>query len=44
MYDKPTSPFEKRVYVLCIEDMQFKYANGRIITDPMAVADADVVR
>ena len=44
MYDKPTSPFENRVYALCIEDMQFKYANGRIITDPMTVADANVAR
>ena len=44
MYDKPTSPFKNRVYALCIEDMQFKHADGRIVTDPMTVADADVAR
>ena len=41
-YDKPSSPFENRVYALCIEDIKFKYANSRIIKDPMTVADEDV--
>ena len=44
MYDKPTSPFKNQVYALCIEDMKFKYANGRIVTDPMTVADTNVAR
>ena len=44
MYDKPTSPFKNRVYALCIEDIKFKYANGRIVKDPMTVADANVAR
>ena len=43
-YDKPSSPFENRVYALCIEDIKFKYANGRIVKDPMTIADADVAR
>ena len=43
-YDKPTSPFENRVYALCIEDKKFKYANGRIIKDPMTVADTNDAR
>ena len=43
-YDKPSSPFENRVYALCIEDIKFKYANGRIVKDPMTVADEDVAR
>ena len=42
MYDKPTSPFENRVYALCIEDMRFKYAYGRIVMNPMTVVDADM--
>ena len=42
MYDKPTSTFKNQVYALCIEDMKFKYANGRVVTDPMTVADANV--
>ena len=41
-YDKPSKPFENRVYALCIEDIKFKYAYGRIVKDPMTVADADV--
>ena len=44
LYDKPTSPFANRVYALCIEDVKFKYADGRIVKDPMTVADADVAR
>ena len=43
-YDKASSPFENRIYALCIEDIKFKYANGRIVTDPMTVADANVAR
>ena len=43
-YDKPSSPFENRVYALCIEDIRFKYANGKIVKDSMTVADADVAR
>ena len=43
-YDKPSSPFENQVYALCIEDIRFKYANDRIIKDPMPVADAIVAR
>ena len=43
-YDKPTSPFTNRVYALCIEDLKFKHADGRIVQDPMTVADADVAR
>ena len=43
-YDKPSSPFENRIYALCIKDIRFKYANGRIVTDPMIVADANVAR
>ena len=43
-YDKPSSPFETRVYALCIEDIKFKYANGRIVKDPMTVADVNVAR
>ena len=42
MYDKPTSPFENQVYALCIKDMQFEHADGRIVTDPMTVVNADV--
>ena len=44
MYDKPISPFKNRVYALCIDNMQFKYADGRIVTDPMMVANDDVAR
>ena len=41
-YDKPSSPFENRVYALRVEDIRFKYATIRIIKDPMTVADANV--
>ena len=43
-YEKSSSPFENRVYALCIENIRFKYANGRIVKDPMTVADANVAR
>ena len=43
-YYKASSQFNNRIYALCIKDITFKYANGRIVKDPMSVPDDDVVR
>ena len=43
-YNKPSRIFENRIYALYIEDIRFKHANGRIVTDLMSVVDADVAR
>ena len=43
-YNKASRPFENRIYALCIEDRKYKYTNGRIVTDSISVADADVAR
>ena len=41
-YDNPFSKFVNQIYTLYIKDFMFKYASGRIVTNPMTVADSDV--
>ena len=41
-HKKASIKFDNQIYALCIEDITFKYASGRIVTNSLTVVDANV--